>query len=209
MNCPIKNKYPHARRKCLGWAWVGSLCALGIPEGVWGAAREVELSDALRGVLGQRWRETTTDVSWPLTALVWQDQVQSRLGRWIPELSLRSELSRHLWYEARRAGLSLSLVLGLIEVESGFRKHAISAAGAVGYMQIMPFWARHIGDGDVGALLRTQPNLRYGCLILRHYLDVERGNLAAALRRYNGTLGVSDYPNRVLAAAQFWRTSHD
>ena len=71
---------------------------------------------------------------------------------------MQHELGVHLWYEAKRAGLSLSLMLGLIEVESGFRKHAISGAGAMGYAQVMPFWTRLIGDGNVSALLQTQPN---------------------------------------------------
>jgi soluble lytic murein transglycosylase-like protein len=122
---------------------------------------------------------------------------------------LRSELTTHLWYEAQRAGLSVSWMLGLIEVESGFRKHAISYAGAMGYAQVMPFWTRLIGDGDVSALLRTQPNLRYACLILRHYLDQERGDLTLALGRYNGTRGETSYPERVLQAAARWRATHE
>jgi soluble lytic murein transglycosylase-like protein len=142
-------------------------------------------------------------------ALSWQAQVTLSLAQWVPELELRRELTGHLWYEARRAGLSLSLVLGLIEVESAFRKHAISPAGAVGYTQVMPFWTRWIGDGDAAALLRTQTNLRYGCVILRHYLDRESGDLMLALGRYNGTRGLWAYPDRVLAAARRWRLSHD
>jgi soluble lytic murein transglycosylase-like protein len=88
-----------------------------------------------------------------------------------------------LWYEARRAGLPLSLVLGVVQVESGFRKYAISSAGARGYMQVMPFWARLIGDGDDGRLFHMQTNLRFGCVILRHYLDRERGDLFLGLGR--------------------------
>ena len=91
-----------------------------------------------------------------------------------------------------------ALVLGLIQVESGFRKYAISTAGARGYMQIMPFWARLIGDGDAAKLFHTQTNLRFGCVILRHYLDLERSDLFLALGRYNGSLGRPEYPNAVL-----------
>jgi hypothetical protein len=100
-----------------------------------------------------------------------------------------------VWYESRRAGLETELVLGLIQVESGFRKYAISSAGARGYMQVMPFWSRLIGDGDVSRLFHMQTNLRFGCTILRHYLDIERGDLFLALGRYNGSRGRSPYPD--------------
>ena len=79
-----------------------------------------------------------------------------------------------VWYEAKRAGLDVSMVMGLVQVESGFRKYAISSVGARGYMQIMPFWMRLIGDGDSGKLFHMQTNLRFGCVILRHYLDREK-----------------------------------
>ena len=95
-------------------------------------------------------------------------------------------------------------MLGLIEVESGFRKHAISSVGARGYMQIMPFWSRLIGDGDPSRLFNMQTNLRFGCVILRHYLDRERGDTFMALGRYNGSRGRAEYPNAVYAAAKNW-----
>jgi soluble lytic murein transglycosylase-like protein len=100
--------------------------------------------------------------------------------------------------------LEISLVLGLIEVESGFRKHAVSAAGARGYMQVMPFWMRLIGDGDASRLFHMQTNLRFGCVILRHYLDREKSDLFLALGRYNGSRGQAPYPNAVLAAQRKW-----
>jgi soluble lytic murein transglycosylase-like protein len=103
-----------------------------------------------------------------------------------------------------RAGLETSLVLGLIQVESGFRKYAISSAGARGYMQVMPFWARLIGDGDASRLFHMQTNLRFGCVILRHYLDRERGDLFLALGRYNGSRGRAEYPNMVFGARRSW-----
>ncbi len=173
------------------------------------AGPEALLSDAVRGALGERVRAPVGMGAWGNEALVWQTQVSMGLARWLPDPVLRGELTTHLWYEARRSGLSLSLVLGLIEVESGFRKHAISAAGAMGYAQVMPFWTQWIGDGDALALLRTQPNLRYGCVILRHYLTQEKGDLTLALGRYNGTRGQWAYPDRVLEAAARWRLSHD
>jgi soluble lytic murein transglycosylase-like protein len=121
------------------------------------------------------------------------------------EAHTREDFIHTLWYEATRAGLEPALVLGLIEVESGFRKYAISAAGARGYMQVMPFWARSIGDGEPARLFHLQTNLRFGCVILRHYLNVEQGDLFMALGRYNGTRGQAPYPQAVLAARQRWR----
>ena len=95
-------------------------------------------------------------------------------------------------------------MLGLVQVESNFRKFAVSGAGARGYMQVMPFWARLIGDGDAGKLFHMQTNLRFGCVILRHYLDRERGDMFMALGRYNGSRGKPQYPNAVLGAKRTW-----
>ena len=135
----------------------------------------------------------------------WLSEMSARLpARHKPTLRERVEFLQMVRYEAQRAGLDPQLVLGLIQVESGFRRHAISSAGARGYMQVMPFWASVIGDGDPSALFDTRTNLRYGCVILRHYLDLERGNLFRALGRYNGSLGRPEYPNAVLAAWRRW-----
>ncbi len=95
-------------------------------------------------------------------------------------------------------------MLGLVQVESAFRKYAISKAGARGYMQVMPFWSRLIGDGDAARLFHMQTNLRFGCVILRHYLDRENGDLFLALGRYNGSRGRPEYPDAVLAAGRAW-----
>ena len=127
----------------------------------------------------------------------------SSATEWAHE-SVRREALQTIWYEARRAGLEPSLVLGLIEVESGFRKFAISSAGARGLMQVMPFWARSLGNGDVSVLFQLQVNLRFGCVILRHYLALEGGNLSMALGRYNGSRGQSAYPSAVLTAQRRW-----
>ena len=135
----------------------------------------------------------------------WLNEMSQRLKSRIPDVAYREDLLRTVHYEATRAGLDPQMVLGLIHVESGFKKYAVSSAGARGFMQIMPFWPRSIGASDHNLfLLRT--NLRYGCTILRHYLDIERGDLYRALGRYNGSLGQPQYPNMVLAA---WRKNWD
>jgi soluble lytic murein transglycosylase-like protein len=137
--------------------------------------------------------------------LRWLAAMSERLKRRKAEHVARVEFLESVWYESRRAGLEPSLVLGLIQVESGFRKYAISKAGARGYMQVMPFWARLIGDGNVGRLFHLQTNLRFGCVILRHYVDLERGDLFLALGRYNGSRGRTEYPSAVLASRRQWR----
>ncbi len=131
----------------------------------------------------------------------WLNQMSRRLQKTMPDTEYRMNFLKTVHYEATRAGLDPQLVLGLIEVESGFNKYAVSNSGARGYMQVMPFWVREIGTKGQN-LFHLRVNLRYGCTILRHYLDMENGNLFRALGRYNGTLGKSGYPNLVRAA---WR----
>ena len=135
----------------------------------------------------------------------WLAQMSARLQRKMPDEQTRHEFLRTVWYESHRAGLDESLVLGLIQVESAYRKYAVSLVGARGYMQVMPFWTRVVGDNNRSALFNMQANLRYGCSILRMYLDMERGNYFLALGRYNGSRGKAEYPNAVLAARNFWR----
>jgi transglycosylase-like protein with SLT domain len=129
----------------------------------------------------------------------WIDEMDKRLARRMPDRQGRIELLRAVHYEALRARLDPQLVLGLIEVESGFRKYAVSRAGARGYMQVMPFWVTLLGRPNHN-LFHLRTNLAYGCAILRHYLDMERGDYFRALGRYNGTLGKPEYPNLVLSA---------
>lgn len=136
--------------------------------------------------------------------LHWLNEMSGRLTKRLPDIQVRQELLQTVWYEAKRAGLEPELVLGLIQVESAFRKYALSPVGAHGYMQVMPFWTRAIGDGDRRKLFHMQTNLRYGCSILRMYLDMESGNLFLALGRYNGSRGRPEYPNAVLAAWKQW-----
>ena len=135
----------------------------------------------------------------PIEAADWIEAMSVRLARRIHNQEYRLELLRAVHYEAKRAGLDPQLVLGLMQVESGFRKYAVSSAGARGYMQVMPFWVKVIGRPDDN-LFNLRTNLRYGCTILRHYLEIERGDLYRALGRYNGSLGQPDYPNAVRAA---------
>ncbi len=135
----------------------------------------------------------------------WLATMSARLPRrWKPDYQQRVEFLKTLRYEAQRAGLDPQLVLGLVEVESYFRRYAVSRAGARGYMQVMPFWTDLIGDGDASKLFDMRANLRYGCVILRHYVDIEKGDLYRALGRYNGSLGRPEYPNAVLAAWKKW-----
>ena len=131
----------------------------------------------------------------------WLAEMSKRLAKRIPDPEYREDFLNTVHYEAVRAGLDPELVLGLIEVESGFRKYAVSSATAQGYMQVMPFWTKLIGTPDQN-LFHLRTNLRYGVTILRHYLDIERGDLFRALGRYNGSLGKPEYPNMVYAA---WR----
>ena len=140
----------------------------------------------------------------PLEAADWLTEMSQRLAKRLPNQESRLEFLRAVHYEATRAGLDPQMVLGLIQVESGFNKYAISPAGARGLMQVMPFWARVIGDGDAGKLFHMQTNLRFGCSILRHYLHREGGNMYMALGRYNGSRGQPQYPNAVFAAQKRW-----
>ena len=133
--------------------------------------------------------------------LHWLNEMSRRLQKRMPDKTMREDFLRTVHYESSRAGLDPQLVLGLIQVESGFKKYAVSSAGARGFMQVMPFWVRSIGNADHN-LFHIRLNLRYGCTILRHHLDIEKGDLFRALGRYNGSLGRAQYPNMVLGA---WR----
>jgi hypothetical protein len=131
----------------------------------------------------------------------WLSEMSLRLEKRVPDPNARKELLITIHYEATRAGLDPQLVLGLIQIESQFRKYAVSKVGARGYMQVMPFWVEAIGNREDN-LFHMRTNLRYGCTILRHYLDLEKGNLFLALGRYNGSRGRPEYPDRVLGAWQ-------
>jgi soluble lytic murein transglycosylase-like protein len=191
--------------------WVALLLiASALPRADAGNQREEAMADAVRVALARAIADSrppqlsfasdTDKASWQS----WFDAMSRRLHSRMPDALLRTEFLQTVWYESRRAGLDPAMVLGLIQVESGFRKYAISKAGARGYMQVMPFWTRVIGDGQPSRLFHMQSNLRYGCAILRMYIDMERGNLYLALGRYNGSRGKPDYPNAVRAAWKRW-----
>lgn len=169
----------------------------------WGGPQQYEhMSASVRAAL----HSAVSDRSAPATSITdapelrhWRETMSPRLQRWIPDARYREELLVTIHYEATRAGLDPQLVLSLIQIESAFRKYAVSSAGARGYMQIMPFWVEVIGRPDDN-LFHMRTNLRYGCIILRHYIDIEKGDLFRALGRYNGSLGRATYPELVRAA---------
>ncbi|PIM54690.1 lytic transglycosylase [Roseateles chitinivorans] len=175
-----------------------------------GAQQEEPLADAVRSALSAAIASDAPPkprfeaIEPRLAYLRWLGEMSERMKRKKSEAQTRIEFLETLWYESARAGLEPALVLGLVQVESGFRKYAISVAGARGYMQVMPFWTRSIGDGQVSRLFHMQTNLRFGCVILRHYLDIEKGNLFLALGRYNGSRGRAEYPNLVMGARKAW-----
>jgi len=179
------------------------LCALLLSGHAYaGAQTYTPLSASVRAVL----QRSVSDQAAPKLAFAtqyeadtWLNEMSHRLEKRLPDKAYRTDFLYTVHYEARRAGLDPQLVLGLIEVESGFKKYAVSRAGARGYMQVMPFWVKEIGTTEHN-LFHLRINLRYGCTILRHYLDIENGDLYRALGRYNGSLGRPEYPNLVRAA---------
>jgi soluble lytic murein transglycosylase-like protein len=199
-----------SRRACLHALPAGLALAALPPLARAGAQIEEPLADSVRTALSSAVRDAAPPEPWfadteaRLKYLRWLGAMSSRLKRRKTEWLERKEFLQTIWYESRRAGLDTGLVLGLVQVESNFRKFAVSSAGARGYMQVMPFWTRLIGDGDPGTLFHMQTNLRFGCVILRHYIDRERGDLFMALGRYNGSRGKPQYPNAVFAAARAW-----
>jgi soluble lytic murein transglycosylase-like protein len=198
------------RRRCVAPALLGAgLALLGAPARAGGQIEE-PLADSVRTALSSAIANSAppipdfTDVDQRLKYLRWLGAMSHRLQRRKTEWNERKEFLQSVWYESKRAGLDPSLVMGLIQVESGFRKFAVSPVGARGYMQVMPFWTRLIGNGDPSSLFHMQTNLRFGCVILRHYLDRENGDLYMALGRYNGSRGRPQYPNAVFAASRTW-----
>lgn len=186
----------------LAWA-LPFLAAVILPLPAWAGRQLYEpLSASMRAGL----QTAISDRAVPFLAFAtetearaWLSAMSGRLARRIPDRVNREELLVTVHYEAKRAGLDPQMVLGLIQVESNFRKYAVSSAGARGYMQVMPFWVKLIGTNEHN-LFHLRTNLRYGCVILKHYLDIENGNLFRALGRYNGSLGKAEYPNLVVRA---------
>ena len=202
-----------SRRKCLQSILIGGQSILFSEHSTAGAQIEEPLMDAVRTALTSaianhappvpEFKDTESRIRY----LRWLVAMSDRLKKKKPEWQIRKEFLQTVWYESKRAGLDETLVLGLIQVESNFRKFAVSSVGARGYMQVMPFWTRVIGDGDASKLFHMQTNLRFGCVILRHYLDREKGDRFMGLGRYNGSRGKSPYPDAVLGAARNWEFS--
>jgi soluble lytic murein transglycosylase-like protein len=184
---------------------------LSIAERAWaGGQIEEPLIDSVRTALSSAVHNAAppipefSNTEARLHYLRWLGAMSERLKKKKTDLETRKEFLQTVWYESKRAGLDVALVLGLIQVESNFRKYAVSVVGARGYMQVMPFWTRALGDGDAGKLFHMQTNLRFGCVILRHYLDREKGDLFLALGRYNGSRGKPQYPDAVFANKRLW-----
>ncbi len=195
-----------ARRRHLLGLLAGAPLVTAVAPAHAGAQIYEPLADAVRGGLAakiadsrppaRRFDKHEERMAW----VGWLDAMSARLRTRLPNDLARLDFLRALDYETTRAGLDRQMVLGLIQVESAFRKYAISSAGARGYMQVMPFWTKVIGDGDARKLFEMRSNLRYGCVILRHYVDLESGDLFHALGRYNGSRGRREYPDAVIGA---------
>ncbi|MDP1766036.1 MAG: lytic transglycosylase domain-containing protein [Methylotenera sp.] len=173
-----------------------------------GSQREEPLSNSVKALMQRSISDRASPrliFATPEEGNAWLSEMSRRLQKRIPDAEYREDFLRTVHYEATRAGVDPQMVLGLIQVESGFKKYAVSSVGARGFMQVMPFWVRSIGANDHN-LFHLRLNLRYGCTILRHYIDIERGDLYRALGRYNGSLGKPQYPNLVLGA---WRKNWD
>ncbi len=204
------------------WLVVSMLC-LELGTASAGPQREEHLADSVRIAMSSAVADLPPPTPFLPTAQdqaayqQWLAHTQAQLerklkdkkGQWrLPELGspeLQQAFLQTVWYESRRAAIEPALVMGLMEVESGFRKFAISSAGARGVMQVMPFWTRQLGAADTAVLFQWQANMRFGCVILRHYLALEKGDLHMALGRYNGSRGQLAYPQAVLAAQQRWQ----
>jgi len=185
-----------------------SMLLLGSSVAHAGAQREEAMSANVRASLQRGLADTAvTRTAFRNSAdeQAWLQEMSRRLAKKMPNEAERLEFLTTLHWEASRAGVDPQLMLGLIQVESGFRKYAVSPVGARGYTQIMPFWVKAIGNPDHN-LFQLRTNLRYGALILRHYIDIERGDLFRALGRYNGSLGRAEYPNLVVGA---WKRHWD
>jgi soluble lytic murein transglycosylase-like protein len=189
-------------------AWLKALVAAALLAGAGAALAGAQQYEPLAASVQAALHESVADRAAPdpqfpgvEEKIAWLAEMSRRLERRMPDRAGRLEFLKTVHYEAKRAGLDPQLVLGLIQVESGFRKYAVSPAGARGYMQVMPFWVGLIGQ-KTHDLFHLRINLRYGCTILRYYLDLEKGDLYRALGRYNGSLGQPEYPNMVRAAWQ-------
>ena len=204
-----------ARSRCAFWVQCAGLlagCALTAAAHA-GAQVEEQLSDSVRTAMckalggpseAERLHGREPEV------MAWLNDMSPRLALRMPDARDRVALLTTVHYVSVRAGLDPQLVLGVIHHESGFKKYAVSSAGALGYMQVMPFWLKQLGGcidqfAGTNPLFDTKANIRFGTVILRYYLDTESGDLFRALGRYNGSLGRSEYPSAVVAAmTRYW-----
>ncbi len=200
-----------ARRKFLSTSALGTLSFVLMAERSYaGGQLEEPLVDSVRSALSSAINNSAPPIpefnntESRIKYLRWLGAMSDRLSKKKTDFQTRKEFLQTVWYESKRAGIDTTMVMGLITVESNFRKFAVSRVGARGYMQIMPFWVRVIGDGDASKLFHMQTNIRFGCVILRHYLERERGDMFMALGRYNGSRGKAEYPNAVNAAKRQW-----
>jgi len=190
------------RRATAGTAFVLAMALLTPASAMAGAQREEKLAPSVVAGLAQAIADRPVDTGDAGRPEVqpWISEMSRRIAHRVPDERERRELLATVHYEALRAGLDPQLVLGVIYHESGFKKYAISIANARGYMQVMPFWVKLIGNGSNHNLFNLRTNLRYGATILRYYLDIENGDVYRALGRYNGSLGRPEYPTAVMAA---------
>ena len=189
-------------RRAARLAALAAAAALASPTQLLAGAQQYEtLSASVRLAMANAVNDrTSVDLS-DLDTRAWVRGMTRGVAARFPDEESARQFLALARYEAMRAGLDPHLVLAVIDVESRFRKYAVSKAGARGLMQVMPFWVKELGETSHN-LFQERTNLRYGCTILRHYLDREKGNLSNALARYNGSLGQPQYSNRVLKA---WR----
>ena len=189
-----KHTSPHRILADRDWAvatvWLALLCL--ICSASLAAPVDPELRERLREAI-----EDTASFDDKFTATVWLTDMALRLEQRVPDSDERLRILRYVHEEAQRANLHPELVLAVIDIESAFDRFAISVAGARGLMQVMPFWLKELDQPDAN-LFDIQTNLRIGCTILRYYLDMENGELTPALARYNGSVGKTWYPERVL-----------
>jgi soluble lytic murein transglycosylase-like protein len=189
----------------------GVVCTLVLLVGVSAARAGNQVEEALAANVQNSLHRSVSDYPAPhlvfttkVEEWAWLADMSSRLASKMPDWPTRRDFLITVQYEATRAGLDPQLVLGLIQHESNFRKYAVSSAGARGFMQVMPFWVQQIGNGGHD-LFTLRTNLRYGCTILRYYLDIEQGDVYRALGRYNGSLGRSEYPTAVITSMKrYW-----
>jgi soluble lytic murein transglycosylase-like protein len=189
-----------SRRRATSLAAIAATALIAIAPRAFAGAQQYEvLSASVRATLASAVNDRSSVDMKDLDTRAWVRAMTPRVSKHFRDEDAARQFLALVRYEAMRAGLDPHLVLAVIDVESHFRKYAVSRSGARGLMQVMPFWVEQLG-GKSDNLFTERTNLRYGCVILRHYLDRERGNMSNALARYNGSLGQPQYPQKVLRA---------